>query len=127
MAVQQGLEVVDLVLRDGALGQQTTSTLSDSWRAATSTRSNRSRSSPFGRGELEESVRVLGLPQHRARPGESRMPARCSGQGRQQQGGVLGAKIGTAMAGRDLVPAGVDAGALHAGIARERQSSPSAA
>ena len=122
VAVQQRFEGVDLVLRDGALGQHDDIDTARLLAGGDQHTIQQVQIEPFGRGELEESIRVLGRPQHRAH----RVKVGClhaQRPGQQQQVGVLGAKIGTAMAGRDLVPAGVDAGALHAGIAREGQSS----
>jgi hypothetical protein len=45
MSVQERLEAVELALLDRASGSTTTLTLRASWRAAISTRSNKSRSS----------------------------------------------------------------------------------
>jgi hypothetical protein len=73
----------------------------------------------FGWRVLEESVRVLAQPLHRAH----RVKVGCLHWQRpreQQQSGVLGPKVCAAMTGRDLVAPDVDARALHAGIARGR-------
>ena len=122
MAVQQRFEVVDLALGDGALGQQDDIDAARLLAGGDQHPIQQVQVEPFGRGELEESVRVLGQPLHIAH----RVKVGCLYSQRprqQQQGGVLGAQVGAAMAGRDLVPAGVDAGALHAGVARKRRSS----
>jgi hypothetical protein len=122
VAVQKRFEVVDLALVDGAFGQQDDIDATGLLAGGDKHAIQQVQVKPFGRRELEEPVWVLGRSVHRAH----RVKVGCLHSQRprqQQQGGVLGATVRTAMAGRDLVPAGVDAWALHAGVARKRRSS----
>jgi hypothetical protein len=73
--------------------------------------------------ELEKAERFLRRPVYRLLEWPEVRRPHAQGPRQQQQVCVLGLEIRTAMTGRHLVPAGFDAGAFDAGIARERRAS----
>ena len=122
--VQQRLELVDLALVDRALRQandiDTTGLLAGGHQHAV----QEVQIEALRGRELEEAERAFASRCTEPSTGGSPTPAPRSGQGRSSSVAYSDARVRAAMTGGHLVPAGLDAGTLHARVAGERAGLP---
>ena len=121
MAAQKRLEVVDLAFVDRALGEH--DHVDALLASGDQDPVQEVQIEAFGGRKLEKPERVLAQPPHRALDWAEVRCTHAQRPRQQQQRGVLGPKIRTAMASRDLVPPSLDARKLHAGLARKGRPS----
>jgi hypothetical protein len=117
---QHSLELVDLGLIDCRLGQHHDVDVVDLVQSRDEHTIHEIQVEPLGRGELEESERVVLQPLHRSLQGTEVGLADPQRPRQQQQVNVLRPRIGPQVARLQLVPGGFEPGSLHTHVARER-------
>jgi hypothetical protein len=115
--VQDSLELVDLGLIDGGLGQHHDVDVVDLVQSRDEHTIHEVQVEPLGGGELEESEWVPLQPLHRSRHGTEVGLADPQRPRQQQQVDVLRPRVGPEVTGRRLVPEGFESGSLHARVA----------
>jgi hypothetical protein len=117
VAVQDSLELVDLALIDGTLGQHHDIDVVDLVQSRGKDAIHKVQVEPLGGGELEESERVALQPLHRSLHRAEVGLADPQRPRQQQQVVVLSPRVGPEVTGRHLVPGGLESGSLHARVA----------
>jgi hypothetical protein len=115
--VEQSLELVDLALVDGQLGEGDDIDAADLLAGGDEHPVQEVEVETLRRRELEERERVLARPLDRSLQRAEVRRFHLQRPRQEQQVGVLGTHVRTGMAGRNLVPPGVDAGSMDAGVA----------
>ena len=115
--VEDGLEPVDLGLIDGRLWQHHDIDVVDLVQSRRQHTIHKVQVEPLGRGELEESERVVLQPLHRSLHSAEVGLADPQRPREQQQVDVLRPRVGPEVTRRHLVPERLESCSLHAGVA----------